>query len=76
MTGGLWRRWVDWYEYLGNPRPGDRIMTYDDAAACAQKHDIKGGEDYLRRYKQINAQLPPGHKQLPCDPDRDYKGQG
>ena len=75
LTGGWWRRWVDWYEYLGKLKPAD-FMTYDDASACAQKHDIKGVEDYRSRYKQINADLPPDHKQLPSNPARDYKDQG
>ena len=52
------------------------FMSYDDASACAQKHDIKSRKDYHSRYKQINADLPPGHKQLPFNPDKFYKDQG
>ena len=51
-------------------------MAYDDASACAQKHDIQNMKDYHSRYKQINADLPPDHKQLPFNPDGVYKGQG
>ena len=49
--------WVDWYDYLGNERPSDKYLTYQEARKAAQSYGFKGLEDYKHKY-ECDLKLP------------------
>ena len=64
-----YKEWVDWYEFLGKPRPQE-FLPYKEAQRLVQKYKVQMGTEYEVRRKEI------GEKEkvrLPYGPDRDYK---
>ncbi|SFE62128.1 Phage-integrase repeat unit [Marinobacter sp. DSM 26671] len=57
--------WVDWYDFLGTERPGEKFYaTYAEASEAAQKLGLTSRHEYKKGYRQDPS--------LPSDPDKIY----
>ena len=56
--------WVDWYDFLGTARPGEKYATYAEASKAAQQLGFKSQSEYNKGYQQDSR--------LPSAPDKTY----
>jgi hypothetical protein len=44
--------WVDWYDFLGIARPGEKYATYAEASEAAQRLGLASQSEYKKGYRQ------------------------
>ena len=55
--------WVDWYDFLGNDRPGEKYATLAEASKAAQRLGMASIDEYLQNYWK-DPKLPSGPYQV------------